>query len=344
MRVGIVGCGNIGAQWDYASNGQRHSLSHAGAFSRQPRADLRGLCDIDPVRARGAAERWGGEAFADVGVMIERIRPDLLVIAGPTAERADCINTALAQGVRFFVIEKPLAHDLDAARTIARNLDRAGARGLVNFSRRWDPAMARLRQSLSQGDFGKVRRILGIYGKGTANNGSHMIDLAGFLLDAAPRRARALGSPLDARESDWSDGQDKALDAQVIYRDALGADTQLTMAGTDQRDLTVFELRLFLESAVIEIGLGGRRIETASAAPDPVYPGYAIPSIRRRMAPGLFRSMDRMAQDAIAMVDGGRLRSPCFAEQALTTAATVDAIIASQAGSGHWIDIDGQEN
>lgn len=339
VRVAIVGCGNIGAQWDYSEGGRSHSLSHTAGFSRQPGAELCGLCDIDMERARKAADRWGGEAFADFARMIDQARPDLLVIAGPTAERSDCIDLALARGVKFFVIEKPLAHDLTTAQTIEAKLRGAGARALVNFSRRWDPAMTGLRHALADGQFGTMQRIAGFYGKGIANNGSHMVDLAAFLLDAVPVSARALGSPLAGSESDWSPSRDPALDAEVIYRHPEGRETQLTMIGTDQQAMTLFEMRLLLQSAVIDIRLGGRDIEIRSAVPDDIYPGYLVPSPPRKVRSGLLDAMDLMAQDAIAMVRGDRLRSPLFAEGALITATTVEAILTSQTAGGRWIDV-----
>jgi predicted dehydrogenase len=329
VRVAIVGCGLIGSRWDMpgspAAGGP--TLSHAAAFSRQPGAQIVGFCDLDRSKADDAAARWGGgQAFGSLAALLQATAPDLVVVASHSSVRAEPIARALAAGVRTLVIEKPLATTLAEARQLTRALEEHGARAVVNYSRHWDPALADLSQRLARGELGRVQRLVGLYGKGLANNGSHMIDLVGLLLQAQPRRARAMGSPLPAGEAGWSQGSDPAFDGQVQFETAQGDTVQLDLLATDTTAFSCFELKLIGSRAVCEIRLGGRSIEWLPVQDDPHFAGYRVPGARLSIAARNLEAMDGMAAEALALARRERARASCDARTALATAATVDAL------------------
>jgi predicted dehydrogenase len=339
VRVAVFGCGLIGSRWDEARAEDAPSLTHGRAFSRHAGSRVVAFCDVDHERARAAAARWGGTAHADAAGLFAAHEVDLVVVASASAARSSVIEPALAAGVKTLVIEKPLAPTLAEAQRLAGLIDAAGARGLVNFSRHWDPSMQALGRQLRAGEFGAPQRMLGLYGKGLANCGSHMVDLARLLWQAVPVRARALGSPLQAGEADWSQGSDTAPDAQVELRDAAGRTLHLDLLGTDARDWFCFELRLICRDATVELTHGGRRIDVLPIAADPDYPGYRIPGPRQSLPARALESMDRMADEAIALARGDVAHARCDARNALLTALTVDAIRRSAAGGG-WVEIE----
>jgi predicted dehydrogenase len=339
VRVAIIGCGQIGARWDQP--GAAHALTHAAAFTRHPGSRVVAFCDADASRAQQAVARWGGGlAFTDARAMFEAQNIDIAVVASASVARAAAIGPALAAGVRLLVIEKPLATTLAESRALAAAITETRTPTLVNYSRHWDPAMRHIRDRLAAGEWGTVQRLVGHYGKGLSNNGSHLIDLAGLLCDARPLRVRALGSPLPATESAWSDGTDPALDAQVVYRDGQGREVQLDMLGTDQSAFTCFELRIVARDALCEIALGGRRITCTAIADDPNFAGYRIPGVPAILPARYLEAMDRMADEAVAVVQGRVAQARCDVAQALRTAATVAAIQRSAREQGRWVEVD----
>ena len=344
VRVALIGCGLIGSQWDAdradSAHAATHSLTHARAFSRHPGSCLVACCDTDLAMAERAARQWGGSAYADPHTLFAEQDIDLAVVASTSSARADVVMPALAAGVKTLVIEKPLATTLDESLALVAACEVAGARTLVNYSRHWDPSMLNLRRRWQAGEFGAVQRLLGSYGKGLSNNGSHLIDLARSLSSARPMRARSLGSPLPESESRWSSGADRALDAQVELIDADGRVLCLDMRGTDQSAFTCFELRLIGREAMLDISQGGRRIEMTDIQPDPNYPGYRIPGSRQALPAHALQAMDRMADEAVALAAGRLGQSSCDARNALTTAITVAAIRQSDIESGRWVDIE----
>jgi predicted dehydrogenase len=347
VRVALVGCGLIGSIWDeqlpLLPGDERPSRTHGRAFSRLPGSRIVACCDTDLARAQAAAAHWGvvgARACSDPQALFAEQAIDLLIVASASNARSAVIAPALAAGVQTLVIEKPLATTLAEGRRLVDALQAAGARALVNYSRHWDPSLQTLARQLQAGEFGPLQRLVGTYGKGLANNGSHLIDLAAQLADAVPVRARAMGSPLPASEADWSQGQDPAQDAQVDLRTGSGGTVRLDMLGTDRNAYTCFELRIIASTALIEITDGGRRIEVRAVVDDPDYPGYRIPGPRLSQPALSLQAMDRMAAEALALVRGERASPRCDARHALRTAMTVAAVQRSAAEGGDWVAIE----
>jgi predicted dehydrogenase len=340
-RVAIVGCGLIGTQWDAQAPDAPYSLTHAAGFSKHPGAELVALCDQDLARARQAAATWGAAAaYDDVRALFAAERIDIAVAATSSAARWSIVEPALAAGVKVLIVEKPLATTLAESRRLAQAVSAAGCASLVNFSRRWDPAMERLRGCIQAGELGKIQRYDATYGKGIGNNGSHMIDLVAYLCGGRPLRARALGSPLDEGEAGWSEGRDRAVDAQVEYEDAAGGRHLLTLLGTDQRAYTVFELRVAGSTGLFNFRRGGRELAYTPLQADPNYAGYVVPGTPQPEPAGLLEAMDRMADEAVRLAGGSLARSRCDVEDALRTALAVEAIVISAQADGQWVAID----
>jgi predicted dehydrogenase len=340
IKVAIIGCGRIGAQWDAQAPAPAHSLTHAAAFSRHPQASVVAVCDRDFAKAQQAMRRWGAlRAYGDVGALFAEQAVDIAVIASPSGARAEVVDPALAAGVAVLVIEKPLATTLGECRRLAAAIEAAGCKSLVNFSRHWDPSMQELRSAIEAGSLGAVQRLIGTYGKGLVNNGSHLIDLAGLLCRARPLRARALGSPLDPGESAWSGGQDPTCDAQIVYARENGTELQLSLVGTDHRAYTCFELRLIGSRALCDVTRGGRRLILTSIEDDPNFDGYRIPGGARDLPAQALQSMDRMADEAVRLAQGTLQRADCDAPAALQTALAVEAVRRSAHANGAWVEL-----
>lgn len=355
-RVAIIGCGLIGAQWDAGADAGQlasYSLTHAAGFTKNPGAQLLACCDHELARAQQAAQRWGApHAYDDPRRLFAEHAIDIAVVAAASSARWSVIEPALAAGVRVLVIEKPLATTLEESRRLVDALEASGARSLVNFSRRWDPAMNDLRGRIQRGELGRVQRLVGTYGKGLSNNGSHMIDLVANLTGAQPLRARSLGSPLEQGEADWSGGADTALDVQIEYGfadggsgsdapgRAAGERFQLTMLGSDQRAFTCFELRVTGTLGMADLSLGGRQVTLTGLRADPQYAGYTIPDAPQALPARNLEAMDNMVAEALRLASGEQRAASCGARAALNTALAVAAARRSAEHGGAWVALN----
>jgi predicted dehydrogenase len=338
VRVAIIGCGLIGTEWDRTNSVDGPVLTHAHAFSQHPRAQLVAVCDRDLDRARNAAQFWRvPKAYTDPQHLFFEEKVDLAVIATSSDARSSVIEPALAGGVNVLVIEKPIAKTLAESRSLVAAIDAAGAHAVVNFSRNWDFSMRDVKDQIAKGAMGGVQRLVATYGKGISNNGSHLIDLAGFLCGARPVRARALGSPLDVGEAVWSPSGERSLDAQIEFIDSNGANINLTLLGTDQRSFTSFELRIIGQKAIFELSMGGRRLNWIELQKDPNFEGYVVPALAKAMAPRYLEAMQKMVDEVVQFAAGDIDTVSCDAHAALLTALAVEAIQRSAESNGQWI-------
>ena len=341
IRVAIIGCGLIGTEWDRNTLDNAPTLTHARAFSQHPRAQLVALCDRDAERARSAAKYWQVPyIYSDAQQLFTEQNIDIAVFAVPSVVRWNVIKPALVSGVKVLVIEKPLASTVNESRRLVAAIDAAGARSVVNYSRNWDPRMREIKDKIAAGEMGRVQRVVATYGKGVANNASHLIDLTGFLCESRPVRARSLGSPLDISEADWSTTFDRSWDAQVEFIDSNGFNINLTLLGTDQQAFTCLELRVIGQRSIFELSMGGRRLYWSELQEDPNFAGYIVPGAAVSLSPRYLEAMQKMVDEAVQLAAGDISNVSCDAHTALLTASVVEAIHLSSQTDGRWISID----
>jgi predicted dehydrogenase len=345
IRVAIIGCGKIGTEWDRNTPLDLPALTHARAFSKNAGAKLVALCDSDVDRARSAAKHWQvGHFYTDPKQLFSEHHIDVVVIAAPSTARWAIIEPALASGVKVLVIEKPLATTVGESLRLVDEMDAVGVRSVVNFSRNWDPSMRELRDKIASGTMGKVQRVVAIYGKGIGNNGSHLIDLAGFLCSARAYRARALGSPIDAFEATWSPSGERSWDAQVEFVDSNGDIINLTLLGTDQRAFTCFEMKVIGDNAIFELSMGGRCLNWIELRKDPNFPGYVVPGPAVALPARYLEAMQEMVDEVVRLAVGDINTVSCDAQTALRTAQAVEAIQRSAQTDGQWVTLDTLNN
>ncbi|HWN68703.1 MAG TPA: Gfo/Idh/MocA family oxidoreductase [Haliangium sp.] len=150
LRVGILGCGGIGAR-------------HAGAVAKlAEQMELVGCVGRDAARTAEFAAAHGGAPFTALDRMIDDAAPDLLVVALPPYVREGEIEHAAARGLHLLV-EKPIALDQATAHRLVAAADEAGVRASVGFMYRFGDAIGRWRELEQSGETGRVGLFAGSY-------------------------------------------------------------------------------------------------------------------------------------------------------------------------------------
>ncbi len=148
VRVGLIGCGNIGAR------------AHAPAYAHIPDARLVAVCDLNVERARRVAAATGADVYLDYHDLLARADVDAVDICLPTYLHARVAIEALQAG-KHVLCEKPMATTLeeaDAMLAAARESDRLL---MIGHVRRFDPRYTAVKEALDAGDIGRpvhVRR------------------------------------------------------------------------------------------------------------------------------------------------------------------------------------------
>lgn len=140
LRIGLVGYGAIG----------RH---HARNLNARDDITFVGVADASP-QARAAAAELGYRTFPSVDALIGA-GLDAVVIAVPTAEH-EAVAAIFADRSIAILLEKPIAHNLEAARrVIARCADR-GVPLMIGYIERYNPAMEAVRDFVAEGNLGRL--------------------------------------------------------------------------------------------------------------------------------------------------------------------------------------------
>jgi predicted dehydrogenase len=142
-RVALVGCGYV-------------ARVHLSALAGVPRARVVALCDPVRERAEALLDRAPGAAVhTDLADLLAHERVDVVHVLTPVADHAPAAVAALRAGAHVFV-EKPLATDAAAARTILAAARDARRQVGVDHNRLFDPVMDRARALVARGAVGRV--------------------------------------------------------------------------------------------------------------------------------------------------------------------------------------------
>lgn len=146
IRIGVIGVGDFGR-------------NHVRVLHELAGAELIGLCDADPERARQIAAEFSTDAFSDVNQLIEQI--DAACVAAPTISHARIATQLLERGVDVLV-EKPMTSTLAEADALIATAKRNGRILQVGHLERFNPAVVAVKKIVSRPLFFEVHR-LGIF-------------------------------------------------------------------------------------------------------------------------------------------------------------------------------------
>lgn len=173
-RTAIIGCGAIGGGYDRDPGGS-WSFTHAGAYRLCRQTRVVAAADTNTRALARFGRKWQiPEIYTDYRELLERERPDIVSLCLPTPLHWKVFRKICAYPVKAIFCEKPLSADLRQARDMARLAE--GRLVAVNYVRRWNPSLIRLRRDLAAGRFGQPLQVLVRYTKGLFGVGSHFVD------------------------------------------------------------------------------------------------------------------------------------------------------------------------
>ena len=144
LRVGVVGL--------------RQGVSHVAVMKNKPGFRVVGVCDLDEKRrhdALAAGELEDACAYTNYEQMLDESGLDAVVIATPPHVHEAMALAALKRG-KHVLLEKPMAHSLDAGRRIREAAGKNGAVLQVGFEMRSSPLVQEIGRIMASGDLGDV--------------------------------------------------------------------------------------------------------------------------------------------------------------------------------------------
>lgn len=146
MKIGLLGCGRIGAM-------------HADNVVAHPKSDLAMVFDVHGPSAEAVAAQHGVPVAASAEALIASDAVDAVLVATATDTHADLIEASVAAG-KPVLCEKPI--DLDLERVKACKAAIAGKEHLVQlgFNRRFDPGHRAAREAAHSGEIGDLHQVI----------------------------------------------------------------------------------------------------------------------------------------------------------------------------------------
>jgi predicted dehydrogenase len=233
--VGLVG---------YRFMGRVHSNAYRQVvrfFDVDPTPRLRALCGRNERAVRAAASSLGWEDYeTDYARMLEREDVGLVDISSSGDTHHEFALAALEAG-KHVLCEKPLANTLSEAREMVEAAERSGTVSMVCHNYRRVPAVQLAKRLLDGGRLGKIRHWRAVYlqdwlldpnapmswrlrketgGAGPlADLGSHLVDLAHFLVGPVTEVIGTAETFIKERPLEGTDGEEGEMD-RVTVNDA----------------------------------------------------------------------------------------------------------------------------
>ena len=185
IKIAVVGVGYLGR-------------FHCEKLSRMPQAQLVGVVEVDPDRARAAASEFGVKAFGDHREVLELV--DAVTVVTPTLNHFAVAADFLAAGKDVFC-EKPITTTLEEADKLI-SLAKGGGRILqVGHLERYNPAVEAMMERVKHPLFIECNRIAPFKARATdvdvvLDLMIHDLDIILALAGAEPMEIRAVGVPV----------------------------------------------------------------------------------------------------------------------------------------------------
>jgi len=269
LSVLIVGCGNIAGDLDSNNlDPDKAPLTHAGAYTANQHFIVKACVDISQDKSDRFASHWDiPNAYKSIDQAIQAgVGYDVISICTPTGCHYDNLIACLSLSPRLVFCEKPVTSSVKDTLKIKAAYDQAGVLLAINYSRRWDERVLSLRKEIETGERGSLRSVVAYYNKGILNNGSHLLDVLGFLVGEMVIK--------HVGHADYDFFED---DPSVCVTLEAGPDVPvLLVPGAKACDYSIFEIQMVFDNSMLLMLDGGLRWVERRACESGVFDGYRV--------------------------------------------------------------------
>src|SRR3989454_647415 len=261
LRTAVVGVGYLGR-------------FHAEKYAAHRDAELVGVVDVDPGRAREVAAALGVRAFTDHRALAGRV--DCASVAVPTQHHFEVARDLLAAGVDVLV-EKPVTTTVEEAKALVEFAVRGERVFQVGHLERFNPAVLALEGLVTQPRFIECHRLAPFTERGAdvdvvLDLMIHDLDVILSMVQSPLRSVEAVGVPVLTPSVDI---------ANARLRFANGCIANVTASRVSLKRER--KLRIFQADAYLAVDHGERRVRICRREPDA--DGQAALTLEEREVP-----------------------------------------------------------
>lgn len=152
IKVGILGAGGM-------------AKVHAKNLMKTPGVQVVSMCSINEEDAKINIEsvpELKAKAFGDFDQMLKEVSIDVLYVCLPPFAHTGQVEAAAAKGIHIF-LEKPIALDVERAKSMQEAIQKAGVISQVGYHMRFGSAVKELKNMILEGKAGKPTLFDGRY-------------------------------------------------------------------------------------------------------------------------------------------------------------------------------------
>lgn len=142
VRIGIIGCGNIGAE-------------HIKGYKMNEKVNLVAVADINEKRARNTAQRCKARFYTNYEEMLKKEHLNGVSICTPPFLHKEMVLKALDSGVNV-LCEKPLATNSKDAEEMIAHAKKKRLLLMTGFCNRFVQMNRKTRELIQKGELGKI--------------------------------------------------------------------------------------------------------------------------------------------------------------------------------------------
>ena len=180
IKTLIVGLGKVGFEYDKNHIQSSHILTHSKALKKNKNYKLIGGVDIDKKKRILFSKKYQVKVFNTIKEC-SNMKIDLGVISVPAKVQYSVFKELANLNIKNIICEKPISIDNTDANKIFKISKQKKIKVIVNFLRRYNPAIIKLKNKLDKGSLGKILNGYFWYKENLQHGGCHFIDLILYL-------------------------------------------------------------------------------------------------------------------------------------------------------------------
>lgn len=133
----------------------RMGITHFSILHPHPDVRFVGACEPNRLIAKNFEKYTGVPVFGRLEEMLDRAKPDFVIIATPSAFHSPAVQAAVSRGIHVFV-EKPFCLDLGCGEEILKSMATAKLVNQVGYVNRFNEVFAEVKRLLQAGILGRL--------------------------------------------------------------------------------------------------------------------------------------------------------------------------------------------
>ncbi len=247
MKCLIIGCGNIGAFYDFDSDDVK---TYAKAFKLLD-FDFE-IYDNNHEVSNVVCEKYNVKALRTLKNVVFS-QYEIVVIATPTDSHAFYLKRLMMHPPKLIVCEKPVSKNLSELLLLEEMYMKNNNRIFINYQRSFQPKIIRLKNIIRNiSSTEKVKNVVVTYQGGLQNNASHALDLLSYLLGLDYDFITNISS---------NDFNDDIIGDPTISFSFLWNEIQFSFIGLPSAKFALLDIDIYFRNQMIELSEGCNKIK-----------------------------------------------------------------------------------